>query len=364
MTNAILATSCCCPEPTPLPCCLSDGTCQDMLITDCIDAGGNPIGGALGVQCSDPEVVCPGGACCHPDGSCTQVTTASECIAAGGVYQGDGTICGEPPCPIFGACCHQDGTCTNEFMADCQQPGDIFQGGGVLCSNPSVNCPQPPGPGACCYPSGGCAEGLSDSACLASGGLPQGTGTTCTPNICPPPVNCGDGCPNPYALLVSVSLQWTCPNQCGGPITANLPPTVFVQTINGPISSTGNLCLCASDPCTCGTGCNSVCSVPCVLPCQHGHYADVGIDLVWSVSGTPPNCVWTLTVNTGFSLVCENQAAAGYLVGAGSNQTIHNGPCLTGASVIVDGFGLPPAGFNALCGNYTVDHFTVSVEVQ
>jgi len=365
MTNAILVTTCCCPEPTPLPCCLADGTCQDMPITDCIDAGGRPIGGTLGVQCSDPEVICPGGACCHDDGLCTEVTSGVECIAEGGVYQGDGSICGEPPCPVFGACCHQDGTCTNELIADCQQTGDSFQGGGILCSNQSVNCPQPPGPGACCYPSGACMEGLSDSGCIASGGLPQGTGTNCNPNICPPPENCGDGCPNPYAILVSVTIHWTCPNLCGpGLITADLPPTVLMppQGPTGPTAG-GDLCLCASNQCTCLGSCNPSCTVPCVAPCPHGHYVQVGLNITWSVTGTYPNCVWTLHAEPGFSVACEGDLS-GFIAGFGIGETTHNGPCLSGASLIVNGFGAPPSGFNSICGFFTVEEFTVTIEIQ
>jgi hypothetical protein len=46
-----------------------------------------------GIAC-DPDVQCqPEGACCLPDGSCDEMTS-DDCVAAGGLYLGDGTTCG------------------------------------------------------------------------------------------------------------------------------------------------------------------------------------------------------------------------------------------------------------------------------
>ena len=59
------------------------------------------------------------GACCLCDGSC-QVTTEVLCDIAGGLYQGDGTACGEVTCWEFGACCFPDLSCLNGLAApDC-----------------------------------------------------------------------------------------------------------------------------------------------------------------------------------------------------------------------------------------------------
>jgi hypothetical protein len=38
------------------------------------------------------------GACCHENGSC-EVLSEADCVAAGGIYQGDDTACDPNPCP-------------------------------------------------------------------------------------------------------------------------------------------------------------------------------------------------------------------------------------------------------------------------
>ncbi len=50
--------------------------------------------------------LCPlGGACCHGDGSCDDVSSAGDCVAAGDLYQGDGTSCATVICPSPGDDC-------------------------------------------------------------------------------------------------------------------------------------------------------------------------------------------------------------------------------------------------------------------
>ncbi len=38
------------------------------------------------------------GACCYPDGSCSDSLTQAECEAQGGIYMGDGTDCAHVDC--------------------------------------------------------------------------------------------------------------------------------------------------------------------------------------------------------------------------------------------------------------------------
>ncbi|MFQ5424871.1 MAG: M12 family metallo-peptidase, partial [Phycisphaerae bacterium] len=58
------------------------------------------------------------GACCAGNGTCT-VDTQANCNAAGGTYQGDGTVCTPNPCPQpTGACCAGNGTCTVDTQAN------------------------------------------------------------------------------------------------------------------------------------------------------------------------------------------------------------------------------------------------------
>ncbi|MCA9290510.1 MAG: hypothetical protein KDA25_05245, partial [Phycisphaerales bacterium] len=54
-------------DPLPGACCLPDGSCDELLATDCLILGGTPFGS--GTLCDD--VVCiPVGACCFTDGTC------------------------------------------------------------------------------------------------------------------------------------------------------------------------------------------------------------------------------------------------------------------------------------------------------
>ncbi|MFQ5424101.1 MAG: hypothetical protein ACE5F9_08980, partial [Phycisphaerae bacterium] len=83
----------------------------------------------------------PTGACCVASGTCT-VDTQANCNAAGGTYQGDGTVCTPNPCPQpTGACCVASGTCTVDTQANCNAAGGAYMGDNTACT-PGL-CPQP-----------------------------------------------------------------------------------------------------------------------------------------------------------------------------------------------------------------------------
>jgi hypothetical protein len=92
----------------------------------------------------------------------------------------------------LGACCTAGGTaqqCTYSSQAACEQQQGEWKGPGTDCSDWDGNgtadvCELPPE--ACCYPDGSCAE-LDPPDCVASGGEPQGSGTTCETVVCPEP---------------------------------------------------------------------------------------------------------------------------------------------------------------------------------
>ena len=186
-------------------CCLPDGSCVVLLQTDCEAQGGIwqvvadlcrrhlpaaagrllpaerllPVRDGCGVP--DPgwpvarlrqrlraEQSCPQppGACCFPDGTCTYVLDV-ECQAAGGQWQGYGTVC-TPNNPCLqppGACCFPDGHCQLELETACAAAGGQWLGFGSVCT-PSNPCPQPPG--ACCFPNGTCTYVL-DAECAGGG---------------------------------------------------------------------------------------------------------------------------------------------------------------------------------------------------
>ena len=208
-------------------------------------AGARP---SFGVDNIVVTSVSPSGACCAADGSCSSLTEAA-CLAAGGVYQGNGTTCSPNPCPQLGTCC-LGGVCTFVLQANCA--GTWTQGGACApnpCNVPTGSCCALDGTctlttqanctatwtlngvcvpntcvqptGSCCYPDGTCAVMLladcsgtwtvsgvcvpntcpqpTGACCLPNGlctvetagdcavasGVYQGNGTTCTPNPCP-----------------------------------------------------------------------------------------------------------------------------------------------------------------------------------
>jgi hypothetical protein len=92
---------------------------------------------ATGVQslCCDC-VADPVGACCTSLGGCS-VTTAAACAASGGVYSGDGTVCGGVE-----ACCLDDGSCLEADRLCCTSLlGGTPQGPASNCTD--ATCPQP-----------------------------------------------------------------------------------------------------------------------------------------------------------------------------------------------------------------------------
>lgn len=93
------------------------------------------------VNCGGPPPVT--GACCN-GGSCTPDLTQVNCQNGGGIYLGDGSVCGVDACTP-GACCTGVDTCQSVISAQCITLGGSFQGAGTPCT------PNPCGPiGACC----------------------------------------------------------------------------------------------------------------------------------------------------------------------------------------------------------------------
>jgi hypothetical protein len=79
------------------------------------------------------------GACCFGNGSCSQLT-ASQCLAQGGTYSGNGTTCAANPCPQPGACCFSNGGCTLATTSNCGAQGGVFHGENTTCA---AICPPP-----------------------------------------------------------------------------------------------------------------------------------------------------------------------------------------------------------------------------
>ncbi|MBX3375338.1 MAG: hypothetical protein KF817_16040 [Phycisphaeraceae bacterium] len=156
-------------------CCLEDDVCQVLTLANCLAAGG--------VYQGD-DVPCPPGGlcetitggCCLPTGECFSLTLV-QCIAQGGSADAwhPGVDCGNA-CP--GACCLPGLACVELGQVDCEAQAGFFQGNGTLCG--TTTCLPF---GACCLPAGDCVvEFMTD--CDALGGQYQGDGTSCDTVLC------------------------------------------------------------------------------------------------------------------------------------------------------------------------------------
>jgi hypothetical protein len=135
-------------------------------------------------SCSQPS---SNGACCSgvSGTQCAGGVTESHCATIGGIYQGDGTVCGPGVCPPEGpegACCIADvcGGVVTRF--ECVSLGGSYQGDGTACG--PTTCIAQATQGACCTPDGACVVLSSQSACLALGGIYQGDGSSCEDFAC------------------------------------------------------------------------------------------------------------------------------------------------------------------------------------
>jgi hypothetical protein len=167
-------------------CCMPNGSCSQLTQNECTTAGGTFLGNFTVCNAGS----CPDmGACCYPDGSCT-IDDPTPCEDTGGMYQGDGTTCDSANCPQPGACCLATGMCVQAMAlggADCTNVGGAYQGDNTTCAG--VMCPQP---GACCMPNGTCVPSLviGGADCVSNGGVYQGNNTTCAGVMCPQPGAC------------------------------------------------------------------------------------------------------------------------------------------------------------------------------
>jgi hypothetical protein len=165
---------CCVP---PLGACCRGGGCDnDVTEAECVATDGLYQGD--GSTCGG--VTCPNSGACCTLGQCT-ILSQVQCSQRGGDYEGDGTACSPNPCPPIGACCLQ-GICQDNLTgSECLLAGGLFQGPNTTCD--TATCPT----GACCA-AGHCAEGTKEALCVAGGGTYQGNGSSCTPGLCGAPV--------------------------------------------------------------------------------------------------------------------------------------------------------------------------------
>ena len=157
---------------------------------------GDGDGDGIDDACEDPE------ACCMPNGDCVMLM-GLDCLAMGGIPQGNGTIC-----TVTQACCWPDNTCA---MVDPLCCGDL---GGTVRPG---DCG---GREACCDSYGYCYM-ANRACCLANGDDPQGPGTQCLGD--------GDGDGKDDACYVPpVGCCWKCDGdqvQCNNGLTQAACPS-------------------------------------------------------------------------------------------------------------------------------------------
>ncbi|MCA9250649.1 MAG: hypothetical protein KDA54_05905 [Phycisphaerales bacterium] len=130
----------------------------------------------------DPPPDGPLGACCLPDGGCTENVEEPYCTwTLDGMFIGDAGTCGVASCPATGACCIPYGnqTCDERTEFACTAYGGSYEGDGTDCATSS--CPI----GACCDPVDGSCTDRNGTQCDLNGGTYLGDGSDCATSACP-----------------------------------------------------------------------------------------------------------------------------------------------------------------------------------
>ena len=127
---------------------------------DCGDETYRPVGDINGDCCVDIldvlqilgrwDTACiPKGACCLQDGAgCFEEMSEEDCLAQGGNWHGEDSLCQEINCPTLGACCFDDGSCNYVLSTLCIESDGAFQGQSSDCT--TSLCPLPGGSGDEC----------------------------------------------------------------------------------------------------------------------------------------------------------------------------------------------------------------------
>ena len=180
-------------------CCFPDGTCSDMTQAACealvgasyAGDGSACLGDGDGNGVDDAcEQLVPTGACCYPDGSCG-VTTQANCEASPtNSYAGDGTTClgdgnsngVDDGCEQFwasGACCYGDPYAPSCVNATQYACLQTYSGTWYGGLDcATYTCPGVEPTGACCLPNGDCFT-TTPSLCAVQQGTYLGDGAVC-----------------------------------------------------------------------------------------------------------------------------------------------------------------------------------------
>jgi len=241
---------------------------------------------------------CPAtGVCCQTDSTC-DIIIEFACNDEGGAYQGDNSTCVPGECQR-GACCLPTGGCADVIASDCAAMGGEFS---VVDDCANYECPAT---GACC--SNGTCQIMTPLGCAAVGGGYEGDNSTCTAGLCNLGACCGRNgtCTNTTVVPCAASggnfmsgadcAASPCP-PVGACCKSNPECELLAQTtcVMEGGSYGGNGTDCSGDLCTpsaCCPAAGQVCAVDTRLSCEQnaGTYVPAG---VCPVLQTDPNpCV-------------------------------------------------------------------------
>lgn len=166
-------------------CCLGD-ICLDGTPEECENFGGNYRGD--NTECENLTIPCGSGACCRAsgceDGDGTGVSADACFLDLNGLFQGDGTTCGNiDPCP--GLCCEDNDDCLVTDAVTCNAVG-VYAGFQDECDPFSTTVCEDlrneQDVVACCLPNGNCVEAFEDT-CTDLGGAANSE-PTCAAAMC------------------------------------------------------------------------------------------------------------------------------------------------------------------------------------
>jgi hypothetical protein len=180
--------------------------CFDTALHVVAGPQGQVCGGIAGIPCEDPNEFCKlpeGHCCCDFFGICTPIPQACPtvwdpvCGCDGMTYgnecEADAasvSIDHRGPCDGEGACCTDIGgiplpvpVCTGATQENCEAAGGFFEGPGTICREAEACCPT--------SPNGECVD-REPFCCVSFGGVPLGPGTSCGDVSIP--VECGQIC--------------------------------------------------------------------------------------------------------------------------------------------------------------------------
>lgn len=167
-------------------CCMPDGTCINTTSAFCnVTWIQGTFNGSVHCEDAAPgQSVCSASLnrCCFPDGTC-RLLTQKGCTAFQGTYTLGDPTCGANECASpTGACCGDAaGICSVLTQSQCLANGGHYQGNSTNCSVPAITCP---GFGSCCRDEGDCLENIKSNQCsLIFGGNYLGNASECGPSV-------------------------------------------------------------------------------------------------------------------------------------------------------------------------------------